>query len=363
MVELLEFDKDKEPQGPVTYTTAYQLYSSRNFPPLEAQLPVLKAMGYDAIEPWLPAYEADPAAFRRQLDDAGLACFGFHMPLTGPARGAAALHRHRADAGRHGMIPPYVPPEERRADARLSGAGSARISARGAEAAAPHGLKVAWHNHDFEYRPLPDGTPPDRPHLRGRRRRRLVRDRLRLDHPRRRRPRRPSCARYADRIVGDPDQGHRAARAPSRTTAGPRPATASSTGRRWCRCFAATPPTISSPSTTTPSDWQRFARRSIEAMRDLGLAARAEPPHRTARPHALLPRNLRPRHRRARPVLQTDRLIEAPNWSPDGPSSSSTATGGSSGSTSPRRPRRDRHRLRQDVQQRPRHLARRHACW
>jgi hypothetical protein len=39
-------------------------------------------MGYDAIEPWLPAYEATrplPPA----LDDAGLGCLGFHMPLKG----------------------------------------------------------------------------------------------------------------------------------------------------------------------------------------------------------------------------------------------------------------------------------------
>ena len=68
----------------MTYRIAYQLYSSRNFPPLEAQLPILKGFGYDAIEPWLPAYEADDGvSFRRALDDAGLECFGFHMPLAG----------------------------------------------------------------------------------------------------------------------------------------------------------------------------------------------------------------------------------------------------------------------------------------
>ena len=52
----------------MAYPIAYQLYSSRLFPPLEAQFPELKAMGYDAIEPWLPAYAADPVGFRRGLD-------------------------------------------------------------------------------------------------------------------------------------------------------------------------------------------------------------------------------------------------------------------------------------------------------
>ena len=67
----------------MTYPIAYQLYSSRNFPPLEAQFPALRKMGYDAIEPWLPAYEKDAKAFRTALDDTGLKCFGFHMPFDG----------------------------------------------------------------------------------------------------------------------------------------------------------------------------------------------------------------------------------------------------------------------------------------
>ena len=76
------------------YPIAYQIYSSRNFPPLEAQLPDLKAMGYDAIEPWLPAYEADDGkSFRRALDANGLKCFGFHMPLAGLAPALARVRR------------------------------------------------------------------------------------------------------------------------------------------------------------------------------------------------------------------------------------------------------------------------------
>jgi len=143
----------------MTYRTAYQLYSSRNFPPLEAQFPELKAMGYDAIEPWLPAYETDPAAFRRALDDAGLACFGFHMPLQGLRDEPQRFIDIAGTLGATLMIPPFVPPEEREATPdfwrRLG-----EDLARGAEIAGPHGLKVAWHNHDFEYRPLPDGTRP-----------------------------------------------------------------------------------------------------------------------------------------------------------------------------------------------------------
>lgn len=143
----------------MTYPKAYQLYSSRNFPPLAAQLPLLKAMGYDAIEPWLPAYEADPALFRRQLDDAGLACYGFHMPLAGLVEEPERFIDIAQTLGATVMIPPFVPAEERE---NTSGfwRGLGEKLARGAERARPHGLKVAWHNHDFEYVPLPDGSRP-----------------------------------------------------------------------------------------------------------------------------------------------------------------------------------------------------------
>ena len=144
---------------PMRFKTAYQLYSSRKFPPLEAQFPVLKQMGYDAIEPWLPAYEADPRGFRQSLDDAGLACFGFHMPLSGLVDDPNRYIDIALQLGADLMIPPFVPEEERQATPDFWQRLGASL-ATGADVAAPHGLRVAWHNHDFEYRPLPDGSRP-----------------------------------------------------------------------------------------------------------------------------------------------------------------------------------------------------------
>ena len=48
------------------YKIAFQLYTSRNFPPLEAQLEGLAELGYDGVEPFLPNYGDDPARFRRR---------------------------------------------------------------------------------------------------------------------------------------------------------------------------------------------------------------------------------------------------------------------------------------------------------
>ena len=57
------------------------------------------------------------------------------------------------------MIPPWLPPEERGPDAAAWQRVGAAL-AEGAEKVKRQGLRVAWHNHDFEYIPLPDGSRP-----------------------------------------------------------------------------------------------------------------------------------------------------------------------------------------------------------
>jgi sugar phosphate isomerase/epimerase len=143
----------------VSYPISYQLYSSRNFPPLFAQFPELKAFGYDAIEPWLPAYDANPKTFRQALDDAGLKCHCFHMPLKGLVGDPERFIDIALTLGASIMIPPYVPPEERGTTADYW-KGLGEQLAEGAERAAKHGLKVAWHNHDFEFVAMADGSRP-----------------------------------------------------------------------------------------------------------------------------------------------------------------------------------------------------------
>ena len=145
--------------NPPPYPIAYQLYSSRHFPPLEAQFSLLQAMGYEAIEPWLPAYQADPLAFRHALDTAGLRCIGFHLPLDGLIETPDRFIAIAQTLGATILIPPWIDPARRQPTAAFW-AGIGQALAKGAERAARHGLTVAWHNHDFEYHPLPDGSRP-----------------------------------------------------------------------------------------------------------------------------------------------------------------------------------------------------------
>ncbi len=144
---------------PAPYKIAFQLYTSRNFPPLEDQLAGLAELGYDGVEPFLPNYGDDPARFRRQIDAAGLACFGFHLPYDGLIADPQKFIDIALTIGSNLLIPPYLPPEARPVDAegwRAVG----RNLAKAAEPVKAAGLRLAWHNHDFEYDPLPDGTRP-----------------------------------------------------------------------------------------------------------------------------------------------------------------------------------------------------------
>lgn len=119
----------------------------------------LAEMGYDAVEAWAPDFE-HPGEFRRRLDDVGLVCMGFHLPfwdlVKNPGKYIEIAHRI---GDRPILIPPYLYKEERPVDAD----GWRRIGELLAEAAEPvvaSGLKLAWHNHDFEYVQLPSGERP-----------------------------------------------------------------------------------------------------------------------------------------------------------------------------------------------------------
>ncbi|MDE1995239.1 MAG: sugar phosphate isomerase/epimerase [Rhizobiaceae bacterium] len=141
------------------YSISFQLYSSRHFLPVDPHLHYLAEVGYDAVELWLPLYENDAAEFRKKIDDVGLACSGIHMPLAGLVNDPRRFFDYAHTLGTKTLIPPYLPAAERsvQADGWRKVGEKLRI---GAEAAKAEGLKVAWHNHDFEYHRLEDRSRP-----------------------------------------------------------------------------------------------------------------------------------------------------------------------------------------------------------
>ena len=137
---------------------SFQLYSARNFQPWDKILKMLAGLGYKEVEGFGGVY-ADPAGFRAEMDKNGLAMPTGHFPvdmLENDFDGARRL----ADAlGVKTMICPYLVAEARPADAAGWRGFGERLAAIG-EKTTKAGYGFAWHNHDFEFKKLADGSVP-----------------------------------------------------------------------------------------------------------------------------------------------------------------------------------------------------------
>ena len=140
---------------------SYQLYSSRNFPPLAKTLEMLAQTGYKAVEGFGGLY-ADPAG----LSDlhAGLQACGLKMPsghfgLSQVEDTPDWAIKVAKTLGMEQVIVPWIHPDER----PTTGKGWHDLGARLQKAGGPirdAGLKFGWHNHDFEFVKTADGVIP-----------------------------------------------------------------------------------------------------------------------------------------------------------------------------------------------------------
>ena len=143
---------------PLAHPLSLQLYSARNFPPVERQLAIAKAAGFDNVETFGPWHD-DPAATRALLDAHGLTAKSAHVDLeTLESRPERALEIARK-IGVEIVVAPYLTVEQRPTAPEGWQALGSRL-ARIRERLAAEGLRLAWHNHDFEFAALPDGSFP-----------------------------------------------------------------------------------------------------------------------------------------------------------------------------------------------------------
>ncbi|GAA0782717.1 sugar phosphate isomerase/epimerase [Roseibium denhamense] len=137
---------------------SFQLYSARNFPPLEAVLPKLKAIGYEQVEGYAPSYE-HPEAFGDQLSASGLAMPSGHFSLADLEMRPEWVRSVAASLGIGTIICPYLDASERPVDAEGWRQLAGRLNAL-ARQWQDQGRDFSWHNHDFEFAGLPDGAIP-----------------------------------------------------------------------------------------------------------------------------------------------------------------------------------------------------------
>jgi sugar phosphate isomerase/epimerase len=136
-----------------------QLYSVRKDceKDLPGTLKALKGFGYEAVE-FAGYYGRTAADMRTLLDDHGLKCCGTHTDLdTLEGDALAKTVEYNQAIGNKFLIVPWIP-EERRKTAADWKKLAAQFDAL-ADKVAPHGMRVGYHNHNFEFTPI-DGTTP-----------------------------------------------------------------------------------------------------------------------------------------------------------------------------------------------------------
>lgn len=139
---------------------SFQLYSARNFQPWGNVLKTLARLGYSQVEGFGGVYE-DPKAFRAELDGNGLAMPTGHFSIDMLENDFAAVRNTAETLGAKLLVCPFLMPDQRPSDAAGWQAFGERL-ARVGDAAAKAGLGFAWHNHDFEFQPLADGSVPQK---------------------------------------------------------------------------------------------------------------------------------------------------------------------------------------------------------
>ncbi|MBB2971636.1 sugar phosphate isomerase/epimerase [Mesorhizobium sp. RMAD-H1] len=137
---------------------SYQLYSSRNFPPLADTLAMLKHAGYRNVEGYGGVY-GDLAGLKKGLGDNGLAMPTGHFGIDMLEKEQDRVLEIAQTLGMKAIYCPYLQEEFRPSGA----AGWRAFGERLQKAGEPYrkaGYIFGWHNHDFEFQPLPDGSVP-----------------------------------------------------------------------------------------------------------------------------------------------------------------------------------------------------------
>ena len=137
---------------------SYQLYSSRNFPPLDATLKMVGDLGYAEVEGFGGVY-SDPKALKAALDRNGLEMTSGHFGIDMLEKEVDKALDIARTVGMKAIYCPYLMPDQRPTDA----AGWRAFGKRLEKAGKPYrdaGYIFGWHNHDFEFKALPDGSLP-----------------------------------------------------------------------------------------------------------------------------------------------------------------------------------------------------------
>ena len=112
-------------------------------------------IGYEGVELWFQKWP-DPRELKNVLDDCGLKIASAHVNLKDMLEDFPRLRDYHRAIGNTTLVIPYIPDF-----AKLTPEGwrktvdDVRLAAR---AGREEGFTMLYHNHDFEFKPLADGT-------------------------------------------------------------------------------------------------------------------------------------------------------------------------------------------------------------
>lgn len=139
-------------------TPALQLYSMRDYADQIALLAQLPAIGITKVEGYGGVY-GDPAAYRAAMDANGISMPSGHMGLDDIEADFEATMAIVETLGIKRVFAPYLEEKDRPETAEGWAALGQRLNAAGKKYG-ERGITFGWHNHDFEFVALADGSTP-----------------------------------------------------------------------------------------------------------------------------------------------------------------------------------------------------------
>lgn len=137
-----------------------QLYSAHDSGPLTEVLGPLARAGYAQVEGYGPAYD-DANEFRAALKKVGLKMPSGHFSIEALESDFDRVILTARTLGIKVVVCPWLEPQDRPSTIEGWQKFGKRLG-RIAKKIEAEGLHFAWHNHEFEFRLLPDGSAPMR---------------------------------------------------------------------------------------------------------------------------------------------------------------------------------------------------------
>lgn len=141
---------------------SFQMFSSREAPTLEEQLKLLSELGYTDVQPFffgMPENIAELDDYVALLKKYNLTSKTGHFTLDIFEQDADAVETIAKKFGMWLVVVPWINPEDRPTTAKGWKAIGEKLEAYTLDME-KRGLTFAYHNHEFEMMALPDGTFP-----------------------------------------------------------------------------------------------------------------------------------------------------------------------------------------------------------